>query len=47
MTCRFRTTGLSLEEQIHAELVIVQRSSSVYLTEAAELGNYGAEFGIV
>ena len=35
---RFETTGLNLEEQIHAELAIVQRSSSVYLTEAAELG---------
>ena len=28
----YGTTGLSLEEQIYAELVIVQRSSSIYLT---------------
>ena len=35
MTCGFGTTGLSLEEQIYAELVIVQRSSLVYLSEAA------------
>ena len=30
---RFGTTGLSLEERIRAELVIIRRSSSVYLTE--------------
>ena len=30
---RFGRTGLSLEEKIRAELVIVRRSSSVYLTE--------------
>ena len=28
-------TGLSLEKQIHAKLVIVQKSSLIYLTEAA------------
>ena len=34
VVCGFGTTGLSLEEQVHAELVIAQRFSSVYLTEA-------------
>ena len=34
MACGFGMTGLSLEEQIYAELVIVQKSSSVYLSEA-------------
>ena len=35
VACGFGTTGLSLEEQVHAELVIAQRFSLVYLTEAA------------
>ena len=35
---RFEMIGLNLEEQIHAELVIVRKSSSEYLTEAA-MGN--------
>ena len=29
------TSGFNLEEQIHAEPVIIQRSSLMYLTEAA------------
>ena len=32
--CGFGMTGLSLEEQVHAELVITQKFSSVYLIEA-------------
>ena len=35
MASGFETTDLSLEEQIHAELVIVRRSSLVYLMKAA------------
>ena len=34
MAYGFGTTGMSLEEQIYVELVVVQRSSSVYLSEA-------------
>ena len=36
---------MSLEEQIHAELVIVRRSSSVYLTEAAVGTRFPASLG--
>ena len=32
--CGFGMTGLSLEEQVHAELVIARKFSSLYLTEA-------------
>ena len=45
MACGFGTTDLSLEEQIHAELVIVRRSSSVYLTEAAVGTRFPASLG--
>ena len=35
VACGFETTGLSLEEQVYAELAIARRFSSVYPTEAA------------
>ena len=34
LACEFGMTSLSLEKQIHAELVIIQKSSLVYLAEA-------------
>ena len=37
MACDFRTTGLSLKEQIYTKLVIVKKSSSVYLAETGVL----------
>ena len=43
---RFKMTGLNLEEQIHAKLVIVQRSSSVYLTEAVVGTRFHASLGM-
>ena len=45
MACEFGTTDLSLEEQIHIELVIVRRSSSVYLTEATMGTKFPASLG--
>ena len=33
--CGFGTTGLSLKEQVHVELVITQKFSLMYLTKAA------------
>ena len=46
MACRFGTTGLSLEDQIHAKLVIVRRSCSVYLMEAAVGTRFYALLGV-
>ena len=46
LACKFVMTGLNLEERIHAKLVIVQRSSLLYLTEAAVKTRFNASFGM-
>ena len=46
LACGFGTTSLSLEEQIHAELIIIQRSSLVYLTEATVGTRFHALLGV-
>ena len=43
---KFGTTGLNLEERIHAELVVVRKFSSVYLTEAAVGTRFHISLGV-
>ena len=46
LACSFGTTGLSLKERIYAELVIVQKSSLMYLAEALIATRFHASLGV-